>query len=295
MLRRILFIGLCLTLLCSAPSTFAQQRKLTLDMYLDMESVASPQLSPDGKQIVYGRTWTDKLNDRQKSGLWIMNADCSRNRFLTDGSAARWSPDGTRIAYLADGEPKGTQIFVKWMDVEGAGTQVTHVDKAPAGIQWMPDGNSIAFTMLVPKRDTWTIRLPQRPEGAKWTENPRIIERVTYRRDRIGFLEEGYRHIFTVPATGGTPRQITSGDYDHGGGFGGGAFSITPDGKEILFAGLRTEDWEHEWRESEIYAVNVADKKIRQLTTRKGPDLGPEVSPDGKWVAYLGYDMTDDT
>ncbi len=290
---RFVLLALALTLL-AAPAG-AQTKKLALEMYFDMESVSDPQLSPDGKQIIYTRGWVDKVNDRSRNSLWIMNADGSRDRFLTDGSSPRWSPDGTRVAFLRDGEPRGSQIFVRWMDAEGATTQITRLDKSPAGITWSPDGQSIAFTMLVPKRDSWNIRMPQRPEGAKWTENPRIIERVTYRRDRLGFLEEGFRHIFLVPAGGGTPRQLTSGDFDHGGGFAGGSINWTPDGKEILFSALRQDDWEHQWRESEIYAVNVKDKAIRQLTTRKGPDGSPEVSPDGKWVAYTGNDWTDDT
>jgi hypothetical protein len=69
-----------------------------------------------------------------------VNADGSRNRFLVNGSAAHWSPDGTRIAYLAKGEPSGTQVFVKYMDAEGATTQVTHVEYAPGAIAWSPDG-----------------------------------------------------------------------------------------------------------------------------------------------------------
>jgi len=289
-------IGLLLTLVVLLP---AQSKKLTLDMYLDMEDVADPQISPDGKQIVYTRRWVDKVNDRQSSALWMMNADGSRNRRLLDGgSGARWSPDGTRIAYTAEGQPGGSQIYVRWMDAEGSVTQVTRVEKAPSALAWAPDGKSIAFTMLVPKRESWNIRMPARPEGAKWTRDPRIVERVNYRRDRLGFLEDGFRHIFTVPATGGTPRQATSGDFNHGpaaGGGGGDGLSWTPDGKEILFSGLRTEDWEHQWRESEIYAVNVADKSIRQLTKRPGPDSGPVVSPDGKWVAYLASAFNEDT
>jgi dipeptidyl aminopeptidase/acylaminoacyl peptidase len=291
-------------LLCAlilAPTVAAQQspRKLSLEMYFDWENVSDPQISPDGKQIVYTRGWVDRVNDRSRSSLWIMNADGSKNRFLVEGSSPRWSPDGTRIAYLAEGQPRGTQIFVRWMD-DGAASQITHLDRNPGSITWAPDGKSIAFTMLVPKRDTWNIRMPARPEGARWTENPRIIERVMYRFDRMGFLEEGYRHVFTVPATGGTPRQLTSGEYDHGGGvvsggFQGGSISWTPDGKEILFTSLREPDWEYTWRESEVYAVSVVDKSIRQLTKRKGPDSNPEVSPDGKWVAYTGYDWTDDT
>lgn len=299
MSRQILCLVLLLAPFLVSPATAQEpSRKLTLDLYLELEEVADPQISPDGNQIVYTRRWVDKVNDRWKSAIWIMNADGSKNRFLVEGSAPRWSPDGTRIAYLAEGQPKGTQIFVRWMDAEGAMTQVTRVEKTPASLSWSPDGQSIAFTMLVPKQETWNIKLPARPEGAKWTETPRIIERLVYRRDQIGFLEEGYRHIFVVPATGGTPRQLTSGDYDHGGGFGfgpGQAISWTPDGREIVFSSLRSEDWEYQWRESEIYAVKVADKTVRQLTNRKGPDQSPEVSPDGRWVAYTGYDWTDDT
>jgi dipeptidyl aminopeptidase/acylaminoacyl peptidase len=82
--------------------------------------VGNPQVSPDGRQIIYTRRWVDKMNDRWESSLWIMNADGGRNRFLADGSSARWSPDGTRIAFLREGEPRGTQIFVRWMDAEGA-------------------------------------------------------------------------------------------------------------------------------------------------------------------------------
>ncbi len=296
-MRARIFLVVAVALVCvTSVSSQAQPKKLTLDMYWDMETAGDPQISPDGKQIIYTRGWRDKMNDRQRSSLWIMNSDGSRNRFLTDGSSARWSPDGTRIVFTRDGEPRGTQIFVRWMDAEGATSQITHLEKSPSNVTWSPDGQLIGFTMIVPKRDSWNIRLPQRPEGARWTETPRIVESVTYRRDRIGFLEEGFTHIFTVPATGGTPRQITSGNYNHGGGFGGGGgLAWTPDGKEILFAGLRTDNWEHEWRESEIYAVNVKDRTYRQLTKRSGPDNSPEISPDGKWVAYTGYDMTDDT
>ena len=286
-----------LLFLPAAAGAQAQSRKLSLDLYLDMEEVADPQISPDGKQIVFTRRWVDKLNDKWEPALWIMNADGSRQRSLLKGSSARWSPDGTRIAYLAEGQPTGTQIFVRWMDAEGGVTQITRVEKTPAGLAWSPDGQFIAFTMVVPKKETWNIKLPPRPEGAKWTKDPRIVERPVYRLDRVGFLEDGYRHLFLVPATGSAPRQLTSGDYNHGSElFSTGAqLSWTPDGREILFSSLRTEDWEYQTRESEIYAVNVRDGSIRQLTHRKGPDQNPVVSPDGKLVAYTGYDWTDDT
>lgn len=306
MFRRSVYLVLLLAVLlpltagAQAPSPAtppAPSHKLSLDLYLEWEEVTDPQISPDGKQIVYTRRWIDKINDQWKSAIWVMNADGSKNRFLVEGSSPRWSPDGTRIAYLAEGQPKGTQIFVRWMDAEGATTQITRVDKPPANLSWSPDGNWVAFSMLVPKQETWPIKLPGKPEGAKWTAEPRVVERFTYRFDRVGFLEEGYRHIFVVSATGGTPRQLTSGDYNHPDGFisaASGPLSWTPDGKEIVFSSLRKDDWEYDWRESEIYAVNVQDKSIRQLTTRRGADVAPVVSPDGKWVAYIGFDWADE-
>ena len=263
--------------------------RLTLDLYLDMETVAEPQISPDDTQIVYTRGWIDKINDKRESALWIMNVDGSRNRFLAKGSAARWSPSGDRIAFITQGEPKGAQVFVRWMDAEGATSQITRVEQTPSALAWSPDGKQLSFSMLVEERNTWPIKMPKAPAGAKWTEAPRIVEQLNYRRDRSGFTDNGYRHLFVVPASGGTPRQITSGNFDHAG------TDWTPDGRTILLSGLRSDDDSYQWRESEIYAVDVADGAIHQLTKRRGPDGNPAVSPDGKRVAYTGYDWTTDT
>jgi dipeptidyl aminopeptidase/acylaminoacyl peptidase len=271
------------------PPERGRSDRLTLDLFLEMESVSEPQLSPDASQIIYTRGWVDKMNDKRESALWIMNADGSHNRFLTKGSGARWSPTGDRIAYISQGEPKGSQVFVRWMDAEGASSQITRVDQAPSTIAWSPDGKQISFTMLIEDKNNWPIKLPKAPAGAKWTEAPRIVERLNYRRDRTGFTDSGYRQTFIVPAIGGTPRQLTSGDYDQSGS------DWTPDGRSILFSGLRSEKDEYHWRESEIYAVDVKDGAVRQLTRRKGPDANPTISPDGKRVAYTGNDWSTDT
>ena len=82
-----------------------QSDRLTTDLYLEWERVSDPRISPDGTQIIYTRQWVDKMHDRWESALWIMNADGTRNRFLTEGSSARWSPDGTRILFLKEGDP----------------------------------------------------------------------------------------------------------------------------------------------------------------------------------------------
>ncbi|HEX6939104.1 MAG TPA: DPP IV N-terminal domain-containing protein, partial [Longimicrobiales bacterium] len=274
---------------------------LTVDHYLDWERVADPQISPDGRQVVYTRRWVNKLEDRWESALWIVNADGTKNRFLVKGSAARWSPDGTRILYLAEGEPEGTQIFVRWMDAEGATTQVARLTASPSNVKWSPDGRSISFLMRVPpapKGDEWRIDLPPAPQGAKWTAPPRIIERMHFRQDRVGFQQPGWDHLFVVPADGGTPRQITSGEWHVGARFSGlssgAGYDWTPDGRTIVFDGL-TADPDMRYAESAIYAVDVATGEIRQLTSRKGNWTGPVVSPDGRTVLFTGTDQTEQT
>jgi dipeptidyl aminopeptidase/acylaminoacyl peptidase len=288
-LRTPSLFGFWIILLFSLSDSIAQEKsKLQLEQFFDVINVADPKLSPDGKEIIYTRGWIDKVNDSRKNELYIMDADGTKNRFFSKGSSASWSPDGTRIAYMAQGEPSGSQIFIKYKNTEGA-TQITRVEKTPSNIKWSPDGKYIAFNMLVPFNDTWSIKMPEKPKGAKWTDNPKVVTKMNYKRDRVGYLEEGFIHVFIVSSDGGTPRQITQGNWNHNG------IEWTPDGKEILFTSLRVEEAEYEYRQSNIYAVHVETSQIRQLTNRNGIDSSPVVSPDGKKVAYVGYDWTDDT
>ncbi|MDX1395891.1 MAG: S9 family peptidase [Gemmatimonadota bacterium] len=264
-------------------------RTISLDMFLDWERVSNPQISPVGCLVIFTRGWIYMMNDRWESTLWIMNADGTRKRELVDGSNAIWSPDGTRIAFTARGEPGGSQIFVRWMDAEGATTQITRLERSPGSLRWSPDGTSLAFTMSVEDDESWPIDMPGRPDGAEWTQGPKIVTRLDYRQDRVGFVDTGHTHIFVVPADGGTPRQLTDGQWHHRGP------QWAPDGSEIYFTSLREEDAEYNWRESEIYAVNVGSGAIRQVTTRRGPDGGAYPSPDGRLIAYAGQDWNDDT
>src|SRR5882762_1215065 len=261
----------------------ASDTLLTVNHYLDWEQVADPQVSPAGSQILYTRRWVNKIEDRWDAGLWIMNADGSRNRFLVKGSNARWSPDGTRIAYFADGEPKGTQLFVRWMDAEGATSQITHVTETPGNPAWTPDGKAIAFTLFVADETPWRISMPAAPEGAKWTPAPRIVDRLHYRQDRVGFTDQGFTHLFLVTADGGTPRQLTSGKWNVGARSelaGGAGFDFTPDGRTIVFDGLTNSDGDDHYQDAQLYALDVASGAIRQLTHRTGFFANPEISPD---------------
>ena len=273
----------------SPPASAMARDRVTTDLYLEWEDVQDPRLSPDGKQIVFTRRWVDKLNDKWENSLWLMNADGSRARFLLNGSSPQWSPDGSRITYMTRAESSSTQIFVRWMDAEGAMTQLTRLTETPSDLRWSPDGKWVSFRMIVPARNDLRIDMPAAPRGAKWTEAPRQVSKLNYRRDREGFIEEGNRHIFVISADGGTPRQVTTGAFDHG------PAEWMADGKSLVFSGLREPDAEYRWRESEIYAVDVATGATRQLTMHAGPDGNATPSPDGRLIAFTSMDSTSDT
>ncbi len=255
--------------------------RIELTQWFDWEQVSDPKLSPDGGQIVFTRTWMDRLEDRQRTELWLMDADGRRLRQLAAGSQAQWSKDGTRIAYLAEGEPGGTQTFVVWVGTRG-NTQVTHSTEAAADLAWSHDGQWIACTMQVPERESYKIDMPKAPKGAKWEEDAKVITRLHYRRDQRGYTPSGFRHLFVVPATGGTPRQVSQGDFNHG------APEWTADDQELVCDGLRRDDADWLPRESEIYAISVATGSVRTLTDRVGPDRGPLIQGEHVW--YLGFD-----
>ncbi len=284
-------IILCFALLFVFSSAFAQlpdNKRLKLDLFLDWEYVAAPQISPDGSQIIYSRRWTDKVNDRYESEVWIMNADGSKNRFLMKGSSPQWSPDGNRVAFVTEGTPHGAQIFVRWMDT-GEASQITRVDRSPFNITWSPDGKRIAFNMLVPARAEMRVNMPSRPEGARWIEPPRVINRLNYRADGGGWTPEGFTHIFVVQDTGGTPRQLTDGDYNHN------EPNWMPDSNTLVFSATRKPEAEYLRGGSEIYSLNIASGQIKPLTDRDGTDTNPTISPNGKLIAYTGNDQNDNT
>lgn len=267
--------------------------------YLDFEQVNDARISPNGRQVIYTRRWVDQKTDNWASALWIMDADGSRHRFLIDGSNARWSPSGDRILFIAKGDNDKPQIFIRWMNDEGAVSQVTRIDISPSSPEWSPGGEQIAFVAIVPTKDKWDIDLPSAPEGAEWTEPPRVLDRLHYRQDGVGFTEPGFMHLFVVPAESGTARQLTEGDWNVGSRFDGLYFgaglSWMPDGNTIIFDGLNDSDGDFVYRKSQIYSMDVASREVTQLTTVPGYWSGPAVSNDGRRIAYLGYEESDVT
>jgi len=267
--------------------------KLTVMDEFQLQLPTDPQISPDGKKIVYVRRFADPMTDRRYSNLWLVNSDGTDHRPLTSGNhndaSPRWSPDGARLAYLSDADGK-QQLYIRWMD-SGQTARITNLEQAPDSIAWSPDGKMLSFSSLVLGEGPHIADLPSPPAGAKWADPATAYDRLVYRFNGAGYLKPGFMQIFVVSAEGGAPRQITNGNFPNGGNeFGPNRATWTPDGKFLLVSANRHPESDHEYFDTEVYEFSLADGSLRALTNRKGPDNSPAVSPDGKWIAYTGFD-----
>jgi dipeptidyl aminopeptidase/acylaminoacyl peptidase len=272
-----------------APS-FAQSPKpplKPLDVF-DLQWASDPQVSPDGRSIAYVRMNFDIKTDRARGVIWLVGADGKHPRPLSGAAtsnAPRWSPDGTRLAYLGAAADGSTQLFIYWME-SGATAAISNFTESPEGLAWSPDGRWLGFTMAVPaEHKPLKVELPEAPKNAKWADPPKLIDRMVFRVDGAGYLPNVFSQLFIIGADGGAARQLTQGDFDtHG------TPAFTVDGKSVLISANRRADADYEPLDSEIYRVDLKDSSLHALTDRRGPDRNPVASPDGRHIAYLGFD-----
>jgi dipeptidyl aminopeptidase/acylaminoacyl peptidase len=283
----VLFAGTALSAPALAAPATGPSRYLTGEDLFNLEWASDPEISPDGRTIAYVRESNDIMTDKSRPTIWLVDVATGQQRPLLAGSGAyfspRWSPDGTRLAYVA-AEGGSPQLYVRWMS-SGESARITGLPNSPNAIAWSPDGRRIAYSMLVPDEAPSLGKAPAKPEGAKWADPLQVINTVTYRFDGAGYLKPGYRQIFWVPADGGAPTQLTFGETNAG-----GPVSWTPDGRSILFSADLSPNWQLEPQQSEVYRISIDGGAPVALTNRDGPDNSPVVSPDGRHIAWVGFD-----
>ena len=252
-----------------------------------LQWATDPQIRPDATTVAYVRNSYDVMADNTRQSIWLVDVATGMQRPLVAGngkhSSPRWSPDGTRLAYVSSAEGRA-QLYVYWLQ-NGSSSRITDLTDAPEDLAWSPDGRSIAFMVFTPDKGPEMGSAPPKPEGANWAPPLVVITDVNYRADGRGALKPGYTHAFVVSADGGAPRQLTFGAFDES-----GPIAWSHDGRSIFLTGNRNEGWQREPVNSEIYEVPVAGGAIKPMTTRTGPDSAPVVSPDGKQIAYLSFE-----
>ncbi len=265
------------------------------DIYA-ISMVTDPVVAPDGRRVLFTRAAFDRGTDRRTGELWLAHLDeagrvIDKRLLVARDMGARgavFSPDGSRIAYVAQSLGKG-QIFTMAL-ADGVGQLLTTGELSPSALAWSPDGNAIAFVGRVEAKPATIPGMPEKPKGAENAPDPKIISDLFWRADGAGEIKAGASHLFVVPAVGGAPVQLTTGDSDRIGDDGGIAW--TRNGAAIV--GSFTADPINGPQEADLYLYEAklgATGKMwppTRLTDRPGTEFAPKVSPDGSTVAFLG-------
>lgn len=285
----IFFASFLLSANLSAKPVASEDNKHLLNYkdLFNLEYAANPVVMPDGKHVVYERHSMDIMTDSIRRNLWTVSLDGKSHMPLLSDAKNHYSPvfsrDGSKMAYLSSKEGK-VQIYIR--DVKtGHTARVTDVAISPNSLSFSPDGKQIAFAMFTPTKAKPLFNLSFKPKGAKWADEAHYIDKTLFQRDGAGMNKPGNLQAYVVPAIGGTPRQITSGDHNYA-----GSLAWSKDGKQIIVSANRREDSDFDIFNSDLFAIDVLSGKVTQLTNASGPENSPKISPDGKRVAFTGFE-----
>jgi dipeptidyl aminopeptidase/acylaminoacyl peptidase len=244
------------------------------DVY-ELTTVADLRLSPDGKLVAFVVTRIDREENEYRSAIWVVPADGSEPpRQLTSGAkvdaAPRFSPDGTRLAFVSNRETEKKQLFVLPLQ-GGEPRRLTDLAEDAGQPVWSPDSTRLVFASRV--------RDPAYEEEDEKRRRPRRFTRLRFKFDDEGWTGDRRRHLFVVPADGSTEAlQLTSGDFEDS------SPSWSPDGKRIVFESSRDEDWDLQ-PVSHLYLVDPGGGEPERLTSGENVYSVPSWSPDGRAIA----------
>ena len=259
---------------------------LRAESVFQLEAVSGPQISPDGSTIAYVRRTNDAALDQTRSSIWLIEPDGSGHQPLTEAriptGMPRWSPDSQYLAYTRADE-QGVSLHTR--AANGDDRHVTDLPGAPGGLAWSPDGRHLAYSVFRAQPGLAAAALPAIPEGADRAPSAEVENRLVFRLDGAGAIPPGTQYFYLVELETGDVKPLSQ---DARGGSGDFAFSA--DGQSLLFSADRREQLGQLPPDNELHRLDIATGSVTQLTDRRGPDASPRPSPDGRWIAYLGFD-----
>ena len=283
-------LGLVLTFHLSIFPTFvaAQRRAITFEDYLALKSVSDPQLSPDGKWVVYTVSTPSLQDNRNVARVWLAELATGQSRQLTAGPGSdrqpRWSPDGKTLAFISTREG-GPQVWLLAI----AGGDAHKVSNLPDGASdpvWMPDGKALIVTSDIkwPPSQEIDQRNGQYPTDARlWTS--------LMWRHWDDWRAGKRQHLFRVDVAGAKATDLTPIDRDVPtiATSGDGDVAVSPDGGTIAVA-IHRDSVVADNTNVDIYLMGADGSNMQPLTTTPGADNTPRFSPDGKFISYLSME-----
>jgi len=264
-------------------------RKITISDLLDFKFIGDPQISPDGEKVVFIVKTIDQENNCYQTYLHLGVLENGEVHQFTFGdgkdSAPRWSPDGKWIAFnrVTDGCP---QIWLIPSD-GGEARQLTNLDEGDFGPPgWSPDGRKIAFNFR-PTHPSWTKKAKAERKDKNLSNPPREITRRKYRVEGQGYLDMR-THLWVFDLLTSELNQITNGDFDDG------DFTWSPDEDHIAFVSNRSDDIIETPFLDDIWLVSVESGALKLIKTPHGYKRSLSYSPNGKQIAYIGFETNDD-
>jgi dipeptidyl aminopeptidase/acylaminoacyl peptidase len=276
-----------------AAQSGAALRAMTIEDLIVAPRVADPQLSPDGRTVLFAKTTTDGKTGRRNSDIWSVPADGSGDaKALITGekteNTPRWSPNGKRIAFLANRDG-ATQVYVADAD----GSSVRKVTSLAAGAQpplvWSSDGERITFVSDVYPECTNEECNRKKLDEAE--QNPVKVHRLTrlLYRHWDEWRESTRHHVFAATVADGRARDLTPGDFDSPPTQQeDGAIAFSPDGRTVAFVSNREGNDKEAWTtNNDVWLVPVEGGQARKLTANPAADAHPMFSPDGRTLFTL--------
>jgi len=271
-----------------SPVATPSRRPLTLDALAQLVSVEEAALSPDGRLAAVVLETVDEPRNLVRRRLVVLEVDRpQRRRTLAAGGAKlgspRWSPDGSRLLYVSE-RAKTAQRWVRAADGSGAAARLTDHPRGTCEPAWSPDGSSIAF--VAAGADTAGGLVEPEEKDPK-----RRVIRVRGHRHKlegVGYLDGPLPHLWVMPAGGGEARQVTDGRAEDG------QPAWSPDGREIAFTSDRSAERDRRFGGHAVHVVDVATGSVRRVTPDNRFASLPSWSPDGRSIAYLRAETTND-